>query len=46
MPDENEKLSLDPPSEWELDAYRESPEDGWCSTRALARKLQEIAECK
>lgn len=32
-----------PPQEWGLPAYGEEPEDGWCSTRALAELLRNLA---
>lgn len=32
-----------PPDYWELPAYDEDPEDGWCATNVLADKLRDIA---
>lgn len=37
-------VQVDPPKEWGLDAYTESKDDGWCSTRELAAKLKKLAE--
>ena len=37
-------VQIDPPKEWKLDAADEDPEEGWCSVRALARKLLELAD--
>jgi len=39
-----EEVQCHPPKEWELEAYSEPAEEGWCSTTALASKLREIAD--
>lgn len=36
-------VQINPPKEWDLDSYNEDPEDGWCSTRELSRKLAQMA---
>lgn len=38
-----ENAQCNPPPEWNLPADGEDPADGWCSTRALAQKLRELA---
>lgn len=38
------EVQVNPPKEWNLNAYSEDTEDGWCATRQLARKLRELAE--
>ena len=37
-----EEVQCNPP--WELEALSENPEDGWCSTRALAKKLRNMSQ--
>ncbi len=37
-------VQVNPPKEWALEAYGEDAEDGWCSTRELAKKLRELSE--
>lgn len=37
------QVQVNPPKEWELDGGDEDPEDGWCSTRDLARKLRQLS---
>jgi len=39
-------VQADPPKEWNLPVCDEmnSAEDGWCSTDALAKKLEELVE--
>lgn len=36
-------VQVHPPKEWDLEAYNENPEDGWCSTRELSRKLKMLS---
>lgn len=38
-----DNVQVSPPKEWNLSANGEDTADGWCSTRALAAKLREIA---
>lgn len=38
------QVQVNPPKEWGLDGGDEDPEDGWCSTRDLARKLKQLAQ--
>ena len=38
------EVQVDPPKEWKLDAISEDPDEGWCSTSALAQKLRELAK--
>jgi hypothetical protein len=37
------QVQVNPPKEWDLDGGDEDPEDGWCSTSALARKLRQLS---
>lgn len=37
-----ENVQVDPPKDWHLPAYGEDPDDGWCSTRALAQMLRNL----
>ena len=38
-----DNVQITPPPKWNLPASGEDPADGWCSTRALAQKLRELA---
>lgn len=38
------QVQVNPPKEWELDGGEEDPEDGWCSTYALAKKLEQLSK--
>lgn len=38
------QVQINPPKEWDLDGGEEDPEDGWCSTDSLARKLRQLAQ--
>lgn len=38
------QVQVNPPKEWDLDGGGEDPEDGWCSTSALARKLRQLSQ--
>lgn len=38
-----EEVQISPPRNWELDAVAEDPQEGWCSTSGLARKLKELS---
>lgn len=38
-----DQVQVNPPKEWELDGGDEDAEDGWCSTRDLARKLRQLS---
>lgn len=38
------QVQVNPPKEWELDGGEEDPEDGWCSTSALAEKLEQLSK--
>ena len=37
-----DNVQCNPPKEWRLPAYGEDPEDGWCSTSALAELLRNL----
>lgn len=39
-----DEVQVNPPTEWELEAYTEDPDDGWCSTSDLADKLRSLVE--
>jgi len=39
-------IQLNPPKEWELEAYEESSTDGWCNVTSLAHKFKELLESK
>lgn len=38
------QVQVNPPKEWNLDGGDEDPEEGWCSTYALAKKLEQLAQ--
>lgn len=38
------QVQVNPPKEWDLDGGEEDPEQGWCSTYALAIKLRQLAQ--
>lgn len=38
------QVQVNPPKEWDLDGGDEDPEDGWCSTSALAHKLRQLSQ--
>lgn len=35
-------VQINPPPEWNLKAYEENKEDGWCNVKELATKLREL----
>lgn len=37
------QVQVNPPKEWNLSGGNEDPEDGWCSTNALAQKLRYLS---
>ena len=38
------QVQVNPPKEWNLDGGDENPEEGWCSTSSLARKLRQLSQ--
>lgn len=38
------QVQVHPPKEWNLDGGDEDPEDGWGSTYALAKKLEQLSK--
>ena len=38
------QVQVNPPKEWGLDGGDEDPEEGWCSTSDLARKLKQLSK--
>ena len=39
-----DEVQAHPPKGWNLEAFGEDPGEGWCSTRLLAKKLNEMSE--
>lgn len=38
------EVQVYPPKEWNLEAYNEDPEQGWCSIRQLSQKLNALSQ--
>lgn len=38
------QVQVNPPKEWNLDGGSENPEDGWCSTSSLVKKLRILSK--